>query len=67
MLGREGTKIDNMPAEKEERSGSKSPSREINAENDLKTTISLSKPESYNKSALPKVSSIIGFTPILNH
>ena len=66
MLGREGTKIDNMPAEKEESSGSKSPSREINAENDLKTTMSLSKPESYNKSALPKVSSIIGFTPILN-
>ena len=66
MLGRGGSKFDNMPAEKQERSGNKSLSREINAENDLKSTILLSKPESYNKSALPKVSSIIGFTPILN-
>ena len=58
------SKIDTTSrAEKEERSVNKSPSREINAEGDLKTTIlNLSK-----QIQVLKQERIIGFTPILIH
>ena len=65
------SKIDTtLPAENEERSINKSPSHEINAEGDLKTTtLNFFKQiqELKQENTCPQVSSIIGFTTVLTH